>query len=45
MLIVKANKVYIIFFRRKSSRVIIRDALEVRLRMLIPYIGQWPQVY
>ncbi|XP_068724328.1 ubiquinone biosynthesis protein COQ9-B, mitochondrial-like [Montipora capricornis] len=28
---------------RKSSRVIIRDAVEVRLRMLIPYIGQWPQ--
>jgi len=23
--------------------VIIRDAVEVRLRMLIPYIGQWPQ--
>ena len=34
-----------IFFRRKSSRVIIRDAVEVRLRMLIPYIGQWPQVH
>jgi len=28
---------------RKSSRMIIRDAVEVRLRMLIPYIGQWPQ--
>ncbi|KAK2553104.1 Ubiquinone biosynthesis protein COQ9-A [Acropora cervicornis] len=28
---------------RKSSRVIIRDAVEVRLRMLIPYIEQWPQ--
>lgn len=31
-------------WRRKSSRVIIRDAVEVRLRMLIPYIEQWPQV-
>ena len=45
MLIVEANEVFIIFFRRKSSRMIIRDAVEVRLRMLIPYIGQWPQVY
>ena len=24
--------------------MIIRDAVEVRLRMLIPYIEQWPQV-
>ena len=31
-------------FSGKSSRMIIRDALEVRLRMLIPYIDLWPQV-
>ena len=24
--------------------MIIRDAVEIRLRMLIPYIDQWPQV-
>ena len=28
----------------RTSRVIIQDALEVRLRMLIPFVDKWPQV-
>lgn len=30
--------------RKKSTEVFIRDALETRLRMLIPYLSKWPQV-
>lgn len=27
-----------------SAGSIVRDALEQRLRMIVPFIGQWPQV-
>ena len=30
--------------RKKSTDLFIRDALETRLRMLVPYLPQWPQV-
>ncbi|KAI0236305.1 Ubiquinone biosynthesis protein COQ9, mitochondrial [Lamellibrachia satsuma] len=29
--------------QKKSTEVFIRDALETRLRMLIPYLSKWPQ--
>lgn len=31
------------FFRQKSVKLFIYDAVEVRLRMIIPYIDKWPQ--
>jgi len=35
---------WFIFDRKKSTELFIRDALETRLRMLIPYLSKWPQV-
>ncbi|XP_018431074.1 PREDICTED: ubiquinone biosynthesis protein COQ9, mitochondrial, partial [Nanorana parkeri] len=29
---------------KKQTALFLRDAIEARLRMLIPYVGQWPQV-
>ena len=32
-----------LLYRRRKSTAFIRDALEARLRMIIPFVEQWPQ--
>lgn len=36
---------YILLFvdRQKSLKIFVSDAIEMRLRMIIPYIDKWPQ--
>lgn len=34
---------FFIAFRQKSIKLFVYDAVETRLRMIIPYIDKWPQ--